>query len=66
MPSLIVKMYKSNFMSYTIICIMRTFLVLIAWSVAILIPEFQLVVSFVGGKCYYQWYIFTPYCAITM
>ena len=53
MPSLIVKMYKSNFMSYTIICIMRTFLVLIAWCVAILIPEFQLVVSFVGGKCHY-------------
>lgn len=49
MPSLMVKMYESSFMSYTIICIMRTFLVLTAWCVAILIPEFQLVVSFVGG-----------------
>ena len=32
---------------------MRTLLVLIAWSVAILIPEFQFAISFVGGtfKC---------------
>lgn len=51
MPSFVVKMYENRFMSYTIICIMRTFLVLIAWCVAILIPEFQLAVSFVGGKC---------------
>ena len=40
-------------MSYTTICVMRTFLVLIAWCVAILIPEFQLVVSFVGGNYIY-------------
>ena len=36
-------------MYYAIVCFMRSLLVLIAWSVAILIPEFQLAIAFVGG-----------------
>ena len=49
MPSFIVTAYKNSFICYTIVCIMRTLLVLVAWSVAVLIPEFQFAVSFVGG-----------------
>ena len=49
MPSFMQAAYKSSFVWYTMVCIMRTLLVLIAWSVAILIPEFQLAIAFVGG-----------------
>jgi len=44
-----VTIYENRFMCYGVICVMRTLLVLIAWSVALLIPEFQLVIAFVGG-----------------
>ena len=50
MPSFMVMIYENKFMCYGVICVMRTLLVLIAWSVALLIPEFQLVIGFVGGK----------------
>ena len=49
MPSFIVTAYENDFIWRAIVCVMRTLLVLIAWSVAILIPEFQLAISLVGG-----------------
>ena len=49
MPSFIVTAYENGFIWYTVVCLIRTLLVLIAWSVAILIPEFQLAIGFVGG-----------------
>lgn len=49
MPLFMTKLYENKPLCYILICMMRTFLVLIAWSIALLIPEFQLAVSFVGG-----------------
>lgn len=34
---------------YVIICVLRTFLVLISWGVAVAIPRFELCLAFVGS-----------------
>ena len=34
---------------YAIICVLRTFLVLISWGVAVAIPRFELCLAFVGS-----------------
>lgn len=49
--------FEKSIVRYTIICVLRSLLVLLSWSVALLIPQFQLCVAFIGGK--YQ-------CPVTM
>ena len=43
-------LFENNLVRYPFICVLRSLLVLISWSVALLIPQFQLCVAFIGGN----------------
>ena len=43
-------MFEKSLVRYTFICLIRSLLVLLSWSVALLIPQFQLCVAFIGGE----------------